>query len=815
MKRFCLLMFLTIIISAYGMTWEYADFEAGTLTGVTLYDIDGDTNNWEITTINPYAGVYSTRSVSEALDPDNWFVTPQIYAERYSDTDYPHIKFMIGSNDSINFSEHYEVLVSFTNTDTASFVSIYEETLTSSDWKEVDIELMPYFGEFQWEVDMYIAIRHFGSAGQSALLFDDLMIYSKPAFYYEDSIIIEGSIEPYTDFDLRWSIYDRTAYDADWNLTNGYDSVQLHCIITDETGSHAEAAIDIFPSTDLSYDWCYDVTVAGRSMGTFIEYWLVVVDGSGYGVSGESQHFNVEWGEINIDEGFEYGALPPEGWLPAGWSTFQTGDDQGNSWDQPWEVDVVQQNFHGGEYSITSVSQSNLDVWLTDNYLVSPRIRVNGEPSLKYFVNAQTPEGYVEKWSLLISIVDSPGTDIENFTEIYTDSIIAGTSDDMWVEKVMPLNDYTNEYIRIMWKHHYTEVTKFDRYLNIDDISISQPPTVEVGDVGNVSLPDESVTINITATDYSGINNATLYYTIEGEGEVSLVMIDNGDDTFTGIIPAQVLDTKAKWHIAVTDGSAFSNITTTSTYDVIWFTENWLEWGLTPGVYTDPVDGYGTPWIAAMDWNFGKKGYIYLNKIEAGFRDNETVTWKLVEFDDVPTDNVIGTYEGIADFIAGGSEIDIERDSTRIYGHVALCLEIPSGYLWLDESGDKLHAWQYTASQGWRSNSWGAFHIRMYVSNYVGIDNDKFIANTTELCQNYPNPFNPTTSISFFNKETGKVNLTVYNVAGEKVASLVDGNLKSGYHKINFDAARLNSGVYYYTLVTLETKITKKMVLVK
>ncbi|MBN2789665.1 MAG: T9SS type A sorting domain-containing protein, partial [Candidatus Delongbacteria bacterium] len=64
-------------------------------------------------------------------------------------------------------------------------------------------------------------------------------------------------------------------------------------------------------------------------------------------------------------------------------------------------------------------------------------------------------------------------------------------------------------------------------------------------------------------------------------------------------------------------------------------------------------------------------------------------------------------------------------------------------------------------------------------------------------------------------KETGKVNLTVFNVAGEKVASLVDDKLEKGFHKVNFDASMLNSGVYYYKLVTPETSITKKMVLVK
>ncbi|MCK5759909.1 MAG: choice-of-anchor J domain-containing protein, partial [Candidatus Delongbacteria bacterium] len=509
MKKFSLIVFLVIIWSAYGMTWDYYDFEDGTLTGTTMLDVDLDGNNWEILpTVK--GGSYVVKSESGALTPDNWLISSRMMeVERYSNTVYPHIKFMVGGNDPTLFAEKYQILVSYGNTAPASFFVVHEETLTSAAWKEVDIDLMPFFTEFQWYADMFVAIRHFDSTGQSALLFDEMMVYTEPAFNFgsEHSVIVEGPIKPYTDFDLRWDIYDRTAYDVDWELTNGYDSVQFHYIITDESGSQPEVAIDIFPTTDLSCLWCYDVTVPGRPIGTFIEYWLVVVDGSGYGVFGESQHFNVEWGEINFDEGFEYGALPPVGWLPAGWSTFQLGDNQGNVWDQPWEVDVAQQNFHGGEYSITAASQNNFgEEWFTEDYLVSPRMRINGVPSLKYFVNAQTPEGFVEKWSLLISTVDGPGTDIENFTLIYTDSIVAGASDDEWIEKVMLLDDYTDEYIRVMWKKHYIPVAvKLDRYLNIDDISISQPPTIEVGDVGNAALPDDPFEITLTATDYSGI----------------------------------------------------------------------------------------------------------------------------------------------------------------------------------------------------------------------------------------------------------------------------------------------------------------------
>lgn len=84
-----------------------------------------------------------------------------------------------------------------------------------------------------------------------------------------------------------------------------------------------------------------------------------------------------------------------------------------------------------------------------------------------------------------------------------------------------------------------------------------------------------------------------------------------------------------------------------------------------------------------------------------------------------------------------------------------------------------------------------------------------------ELSQNYPNPFNPSTTIRFALPENSKVILEVYNVLGEKVKTLINDELKAGYHSVNFDARELTSGVYFYRFETTKWKDVKKMVLVK
>jgi len=84
-----------------------------------------------------------------------------------------------------------------------------------------------------------------------------------------------------------------------------------------------------------------------------------------------------------------------------------------------------------------------------------------------------------------------------------------------------------------------------------------------------------------------------------------------------------------------------------------------------------------------------------------------------------------------------------------------------------------------------------------------------------ELCQNYPNPFNPSTTIVYSVPEKTNVELSIYNVLGEKVTTLVNEEKPAGEYKINFNAISFASGVYYYRLRTEDYISTRKMLLVK
>lgn len=81
--------------------------------------------------------------------------------------------------------------------------------------------------------------------------------------------------------------------------------------------------------------------------------------------------------------------------------------------------------------------------------------------------------------------------------------------------------------------------------------------------------------------------------------------------------------------------------------------------------------------------------------------------------------------------------------------------------------------------------------------------------------QNYPNPFNPTTNIRFTLPKANHVNLTVYNITGQRVAILVDEFKAAGTFEVSFDAVKLPSGTYFYRISSGDFSSIKKMLLIK
>jgi hypothetical protein len=111
---------------------------------------------------------------------------------------------------------------------------------------------------------------------------------------------------------------------------------------------------------------------------------------------------------------------------------------------------------------------------------------------------------------------------------------------------------------------------------------------------------------------------------------------------------------------------------------------------------------------------------------------------------------------------------------------------------------------------------WGMFQPQTTVSIGYG----KTMPEMYVLHQNYPNPFNPVTSFRYDLPENTLVNITIYDMMGRLVKTLINGSQAAGYRTIQWNATNnigqpVSAGVYLYTIQAGEFRQTKKMVLLK
>ena len=102
----------------------------------------------------------------------------------------------------------------------------------------------------------------------------------------------------------------------------------------------------------------------------------------------------------------------------------------------------------------------------------------------------------------------------------------------------------------------------------------------------------------------------------------------------------------------------------------------------------------------------------------------------------------------------------------------------------------------------------------------VSNDESNQLPTAFNLYNNYPNPFNPTTQIRYDLPEDARVSITIYDLMGRSIKSLVHSNQTAGYHSVRWDATSdmgegVSAGMYIYTIQAGEFRQTKKMVLLK
>ncbi len=132
----------------------------------------------------------------------------------------------------------------------------------------------------------------------------------------------------------------------------------------------------------------------------------------------------------------------------------------------------------------------------------------------------------------------------------------------------------------------------------------------------------------------------------------------------------------------------------------------------------------------------------------------------------------------------------------------------------------RIYFWRISANNQTGCSGWSAVY-RFKTASTSGVVAENLTPETFKLFPNYPNPFGSsngvgaTTKIKFTIPAEGIVTLKVYDILGRKVAELVDGEMNAGSHVVNFNADKLNSGIYIYVLNFNGKRLIGKMMFIK
>jgi hypothetical protein len=186
---------------------------------------------------------------------------------------------------------------------------------------------------------------------------------------------------------------------------------------------------------------------------------------------------------------------------------------------------------------------------------------------------------------------------------------------------------------------------------------------------------------------------------------------------------------------------------------------------------------------------------LQVDVYEDGFSASDNMYFKFQNFEHIPegwTITLIDKKENL--------EVNIHNNPSYIFSHTAINGEIAPNA-----------AFGGRAKVQSKANEKKA---RFILRIEPGEDADD-IPSQYKLEQNYPNPFNPTTNIQFNLPLQGVVSVTIYDILGREISTLVNEELSAGTHTFTWDASRYSSGIYIYRLVTPNAVVSKKMTLIK
>lgn len=239
-------------------------------------------------------------------------------------------------------------------------------------------------------------------------------------------------------------------------------------------------------------------------------------------------------------------------------------------------------------------------------------------------------------------------------------------------------------------------------------------------------------------------------------------------------------------------------------------------------------DGLGGAIVSWTDYRTGTTADIYAQRVNSTGAVQWTATGVIIctasgdqIFSQLTSDGNNGAYITWEDHRnAGNSDIYAQRIASNAALNWAA-----TGYAICTVSNDQLrpslvsngNLGALVVWQDYRSgNNFDIYEVGFNTTGIIAIENGGItIPSEYSLSQNYPNPFNPTTVINYQLPVTGNVKLSIFDVLGQNISTLVNESQNAGNHNIEWNAANYPSGVYFYQLEAGSFSLIRKMILIK
>lgn len=766
--------------------------------GWTTVDADGDSYNWGTTTSAHTGdmGIASASYVNDvgAVTPDNWIISSKFVKPE-------KVSYWVGAIDPDWPNEKYGIYVSTTDTEISSFTEIFSETLASADWKEKEIDLSAYSNE----ETVYLAIRHYDCTDNFYIVFDDITVWAADTF--APVITATSGKVAYVgeDMTIQITVDDSSNLDSTEPVIATYtiaDGTETALIMTEVTSKGQTVFTGTIPSENSITSGVVKFTLKdehGNTNSTPYEY-------------------EIAWEE------------PP--------AFFDSFEDGAEKWilDGSWAV--TDESAYDGTYSLTESPGGNYAANINISATIADPIDLSGDgiygATLSFWTEYSIEEG-AEFDNLFIEASADGGTnwDVLKFLE---GEGVAWHEETVDVSGYVGSSDFKFRFRFYADGGYETSGCYIDNVkLELADVDTFAPQIVyTVPTTYEATMSDYTFTAELR--DPSGISETSVIYTVDGGDETTVAGVLTGE-VYSYTIPAQPAGSVVKYKISATDNAPALNVAESQMCEIV--TGTHLIYDSNIVSYYTTIEPAGATAdaqlaiavLASVPQFKGKaaelKGvairfYEDVSGHQSGeaairvFKDNG----QGLPGEEITTEPVLFTPDHNGFHYIDMRDYNI-KDIKNFY--VALFANTTTVYSTTErpsEDGMEDHFRAYTlvtdgTNQEWQFTADTNYMIRPVIGETYDLGNEELIPEKTALLQNYPNPFNPTTSINYSIVNNGHVELTVYNVKGQEVAKLINGQVKAGLHSVNFNAAKFNSGVYYYKLKADNKVMTKKMILVK